>query len=129
MYPGRYELQEELARKIASERETIADGLLDLKSDYTDQLIDGARDGSRRVGDVVAEVDWLRIVVAFGNCVSLTAKAAAAAQQQARVNAAKECWTERKADPAAFKANYGTNKNKSNAFGKCVSGKVKHSGP
>jgi hypothetical protein len=65
---------------------------------------------------------------AFGNCVSQKAKAAAAAQQQATVNAAKACWTERKADPAAFKAKYGTNKNKSNAFGKCVSGKVKHSG-
>ena len=35
----------------------------------------------------------------------------------------------RQADPAAFKARYGTNANKSNAFGKCVSGKVKHSGP
>jgi hypothetical protein len=63
---------------------------------------------------------------AFGNCVSQTAKAAAAQQQSARVNAAKTCWTERKADPAAFKANYGTNANKSNAFGKCVSSKVKH---
>ncbi len=66
---------------------------------------------------------------AFGNCVSQTAKAAAAAQQQARVNAAKDCMTERKADPAAFKTKYGTNKNKRNAFGKCVSGKVKHSSP
>ena len=65
---------------------------------------------------------------AFGNCVSQTAKAAGAAQRQATVNAAKDCWTERQADPAAFKAKYGTNTNKSNAFGKCVSGKVKHSG-
>jgi hypothetical protein len=65
---------------------------------------------------------------AFGRCVSAKAKAAAAAQQQATVNAAKACWTERQADPAAFKAKYGTNANKSNAFGKCVSGKVKHSG-
>ena len=63
---------------------------------------------------------------AFGNCVSQKAKAAAQKQQQATVNAAKACWTERKADPAAFKAHYGTNANKSNAFGKCVSGKVKH---
>jgi len=63
---------------------------------------------------------------AFGNCVSQTAKAAAKQQQQATTNAAKACWTERKADPAAFKAKYGTNANKSNAFGKCVSGKVKH---
>jgi hypothetical protein len=64
---------------------------------------------------------------AFGNCVSGKAKAAAAAQVKATDNAAKACWTERKADPAAFKAKYGTNANKSNAFGKCVSGKVKHS--
>ena len=63
---------------------------------------------------------------AFGNCVSQKAKAAAQAQQQATVNAAKACWTERQADPAAFKAHYGTNANKSNAFGKCVSSKVKH---
>jgi hypothetical protein len=66
---------------------------------------------------------------AFGNCVSGKAKAAAAQQVQATDNAAKACWTERKADPAAFKAKYGTNANKSNAFGKCVSGKVKHPAP
>ena len=66
---------------------------------------------------------------AFGNCVSGKAKAAAAQQVQATDNAAKACWSERKADPSAFKAKYGTNANKSNAFGKCVSGKVKHSAP
>jgi hypothetical protein len=60
---------------------------------------------------------------------SQTAKAAAAQQVRATNEAAKSCWTERKADPAAFKTKYGTNANKSNAFGKCVSGKVKHSGP
>ena len=64
---------------------------------------------------------------AFGSCVSGKAKAAAAAQVQATVSAAKTCWTERKADPAAFKQKYGTNANKSNAFGKCVSSQVKHS--
>jgi hypothetical protein len=64
---------------------------------------------------------------AFGNCVSMKAKAAAAARVAATINAAKACWTERKADPAAFKAKYGTNANKSNAFGKCVSAQVKHS--
>jgi hypothetical protein len=63
---------------------------------------------------------------AFGNCVSQTAKAAAKQQQQATTNAAKACWAERQPDPAAFKAKYGTNANKSNAFGKCVSGKVKN---
>jgi hypothetical protein len=66
---------------------------------------------------------------AFGNCVSKKAKAAAAARVEATLNAAKSCWTERKADLAAFKTRYGTNANKSNAFGKCVSGKVKQSSP
>jgi hypothetical protein len=66
---------------------------------------------------------------AFGNCVSGKAKSAAAQQVQATDNAAKACWNERKADPGAFKTKYGTNANKSNAFGKCVSGKVKHSAP
>ena len=64
---------------------------------------------------------------AFGNCVSANAKSAAAARIEATKNAAKACWTERKADLAAFKAKYGTNADKSNAFGKCVSLKVKHS--
>jgi len=64
---------------------------------------------------------------AFGKCVSGKAKAAEAARVASTTNAAKACWTERKADPDAFKAKYGTNANKSNAFGKCVSGKVKHS--
>jgi hypothetical protein len=64
---------------------------------------------------------------AFVRCVSLKAKAAAAAQVSATINASKQCWSERKADPTAFQAKYGPNTNKSNAFGKCVSGKVKHS--
>jgi hypothetical protein len=65
---------------------------------------------------------------AFGRCVSLKAKAAANAQVNATINASKQCWAERKSDPAAFKAKYGPNTNKSNAFGKCVSAKVKKSG-
>ena len=64
---------------------------------------------------------------AFGNCASKKAKAAAGAREEATVNAAKSCWTERKAGLAAFKTRYGTNADKSNAFGKCVSGKVKQS--
>ena len=40
-------------------------------------------------------------------------------------NAAKECRAEREADADAFQETYGTNGNKRNAFGKCVSGKVK----
>ena len=58
---------------------------------------------------------------AYGKCVSAQAKASSDERNDAVVNAAKQCKTERKADPAAFKQTYGTNKNKSNAFGKCVS--------
>src|SRR5688572_17897199 len=36
-------------------------------------------------------------------------------------NAAKECRSEREADPIAFHAAHGNNKNGKNAFGKCVS--------
>ena len=64
---------------------------------------------------------------AFGKCVSGKAKSAEAAEVKATNNAAKACWSERQADAAAFKAKYGTGASKSNAFGKCVSGKVKHS--
>ena len=45
-----------------------------------------------------------------------------------RSNAAKECRTERGSTAAsreAFRQRYGTNRNKKNAFGKCVSGKAK----
>ena len=40
-------------------------------------------------------------------------------------NASQECRAEREADPDAFRAQYGTNENKRNAFGKCVSGKTR----
>jgi hypothetical protein len=62
---------------------------------------------------------------AFGKCVSQKAQAKTKAkvddQVDADVNAAKACKSERKADPQAFADKYGTNKNKRNAFGKCVS--------
>jgi hypothetical protein len=41
-------------------------------------------------------------------------------------NAAKACRAEREADPEGFQETYGTNRNKRNAFGKCVSSSVKH---
>jgi hypothetical protein len=66
---------------------------------------------------------------AFGKCVSKKANAAAAARVAATTAAFQACWTERKANLAAFKQRYGTNANKSNAFGKCVSAQVKHSNP
>lgn len=40
-------------------------------------------------------------------------------------NAAEACRADREADPVAFEEMYGTNANKKNAFGKCVSEKVK----
>ena len=63
---------------------------------------------------------------AFGKCVSGKVKKAEAAQaaEQAEENAAKKCKAERgttDATIAVFKAKYGTNANKANAFGKCVS--------
>ena len=62
---------------------------------------------------------------AFGKCVSTKAKAESKQDVEAVTDAAKACKAERTADPAAFKAKYGTNANKSNAFGKCVSAKAK----
>ena len=65
---------------------------------------------------------------AHGKCVSQKAKAGKDAADKAdakaiaeRKSAAKTCAAERKANADAFKAKYGTNRNKSNAFGKCVS--------
>ena len=65
---------------------------------------------------------------AFGKCVSQKAKADKTeadeqekAEDEAKIEAAKQCKAERKADPAAFEQKYGTNRNKRNAFGKCVS--------
>jgi sugar phosphate isomerase/epimerase len=69
---------------------------------------------------------------AFGKCVSGKAsemKAAMDAADAQKVadtkSAAKRCAAERDANEAAFKAKYGTNENRSNAFGKCVSRKAR----
>jgi hypothetical protein len=61
---------------------------------------------------------------AFGKCVSSTATEEVSEAQQATLNAAKACKTERgttMTSKAAFDTRYGTNANKRNAFGKCVS--------
>jgi hypothetical protein len=72
---------------------------------------------------------------AFGKCVSQKAKeskkaadAADAEQAKQRQSAAKKCAAERRKDPAAFAVKYGTNRNKHNAFGKCVSTKARAEG-
>lgn len=57
---------------------------------------------------------------AFGKCVAQHAQALTASQQAATISAARSCRTEQAADAAAFRAKYGTNANKANAFGKCV---------
>lgn len=62
---------------------------------------------------------------ALGKCVSQKSKAASADEQEATVNAARACREERSQGAQAFKDTYGTNRNKSNAFGKCVSKKAK----
>lgn len=66
---------------------------------------------------------------AFGKCVSTTARSTSNKDESTQVsdedNAAKQCRAERSQDDAAFKDKYGTNHNKSNAFGKCVSQKAR----
>jgi hypothetical protein len=69
---------------------------------------------------------------AFGKCVSGKAKekkaemdAEDAEEAKERKAAAKACAAEREEDPEAFKETYGTNENGKNAFGKCVSKKVR----
>jgi len=69
---------------------------------------------------------------AFGKCVSGKAQASQEQQQANLENAARQCRTERgDTDFAAnhggksFSEYYGTNRNKKNAFGKCVSQKEK----
>jgi hypothetical protein len=61
---------------------------------------------------------------AHGRCVSQKAKenkAKADKRDQNQVTAAEQCKAEQSQDPNAFKQKYGTNKNRKNAFGKCVS--------
>ena len=61
---------------------------------------------------------------AFGKCVSQKTDEAVAEEVVDFKNAAKECRAEKEADPSGFAETYGTNGNKKNAFGKCVSSKV-----
>ena len=61
---------------------------------------------------------------AYGKCVSQHAKANKAEEDETDTNdvkAAKACKAEKAADKDAFAEKYGTNANKRNAFGKCVS--------
>jgi hypothetical protein len=63
---------------------------------------------------------------AFGKCVSRRSRAEERQRESAKTNASKECKAERQTlGVPAFNEKYGTNENKKNAFGKCVSGKAK----
>jgi hypothetical protein len=62
---------------------------------------------------------------ALRECVKQKLRELKAEHRKAIVNAAKQCKTERTADPVAFRDKYGTNETKSNAFGKCVSTTVR----
>ena len=62
---------------------------------------------------------------AFGKCVSAKSEASSTTEQQKTLNAAKACKAERSLNRSAFEQKYGTNKNRRNAFGKCVSSKSK----
>ena len=59
---------------------------------------------------------------AYGKCVSAAAKKANESETKNKVNAAKSCKADRKADAAAFAAKWGSAKN---AYGKCVSATAK----
>jgi hypothetical protein len=64
----------------------------------------------------------------FGACVKAHAADEAQEEQTAHTNASRECRTERGTTDEtrqAFNEKYGTNGNKHNAFGKCVSQKAK----
>ncbi len=64
----------------------------------------------------------------FGACVRSHAADEAQEEQSAHTNASRECRTERGTTDEtrlAFNEKYGTNGNKKNAFGKCVSQKAK----
>jgi len=62
---------------------------------------------------------------AFGKCVSKRSAKTEDAAKAAKTNSAKECKALEAADAAGFKMTYGTGKNGSNAYGKCVSSKAK----
>ncbi|MEK6229076.1 MAG: hypothetical protein AABM31_07105 [Actinomycetota bacterium] len=62
----------------------------------------------------------------FGKCVSQRSKVEERQREGAKSNASKECKAERQElGQEAFGEKYGTNANKRNAFGKCVSAKAR----
>lgn len=69
---------------------------------------------------------------AYGKCVSTHAKLLkreADEKDEASRNAAQSCREEQRADEEAFRRRYGTNRNRRNAFGKCVSQRARERDP
>lgn len=62
---------------------------------------------------------------AFRRCVSQKLKAALAKLRESFDNAVEDCKAERAEDRDAFREKYGTNRNRRNALGKCVSRQVR----
>lgn len=60
----------------------------------------------------------------LGHCVKVRTRDALREAAQARRQALKDCKAERAQDPAAFAEKYGTNSNRRNALGRCVSQKM-----
>lgn len=78
-----------------------------------------------------AETDKAARKAARKACNEKAAKAVKTEMQETteeRTSAAEACKTEREAGEEAFEAKYGTNANKRNAFGKCVSSQAKEQG-
>jgi hypothetical protein len=66
---------------------------------------------------------------ALGKCISDKEDQENGETVVALAEAAKDCRSERAQDRAAFRDKYGTNRNKRNAFGKCVSRNAKNQTP
>ena len=75
----------------------------------------------------VGSADFKSLYGNMGQCVAKM-KRASGAERGSTLNAAKQCKAERgttEASREAFRQKYGTNANKANAFGKCVSAKAR----
>jgi hypothetical protein len=69
---------------------------------------------------LVGTTNFVHLYRTMGGCVARMSRLTVA-QRQALLRAEKTCRTAQLANATAFEATWGTNKNKENAFGKCVS--------
>jgi len=107
-----------VAKWTRAERQNRAEATTACKAEQADANF-AATHGGKSFADFYGV--GKRDAAAMQRCVQSKRQAASTEDRHATMNAAKQCKVERKLDEAAFKAKYGTNENKSNAFGKCVS--------